>query len=301
MTMCQCPACRGRISKWTTTPPGWTDTNAGNSQLPALPEHLLNQQAQVEGANLGQQCKAEDNNMADGVFLWVETHSAGHAFLSIHSHGKPTVYTYGRYGDMPPGFPLIGEGILLRMINSPASGYLKNELYKLQAQVFKVLDVDKPLIEGYLSGVYMSSDRTTIKPDAKPNVRQFGKVIDQYDLTGNNCTTHSVKALRFGGSRIFDRTIVGFTYSDDFTIPGSLLQYMTQVSADVSDLRAIEVTAQMKEWFPNTSDFSVAQESGEDKAMGSIADTAGSAGSSTGYAGGTIGGSLGGSYETKNF
>lgn len=289
MTICQCPACRGRISKWDTTPPGWTDTKACNSLLPELPEHLLNQQ-----------CQAEDNIVADGVFLWVETTAAGHSFVTIHSHGKLTVYTYGRYGDVQSGNPMVGEGVLLRMSDNPSSRhYLSDQLYKLQAKAFKILDADKNLIDGYLSGIYTGSTQSSRNPRGDMT-RQFGKVIDQYDLTGNNCTTYSVRAIRAGGSRIFDRNMIGFTYSDDFTIPGTLLRYMEQVSGDAVDLRAMEVTGQMKAWLPNTEGVSPGQESAEDQVMRSSADTAGYAGSSTGYAGGTIGGSLGGSYEPGN-
>lgn len=294
MGLCQCPACLGRNTKWTTTPPGWTDTHASNPQLPPIPEHLQNL---VEGAPLGQQCKAEDNNMADGVFLWVETNAAGHSFVSVHSQGKITVYTYGRYGDMPPGNPMVGEGILLRMSdNSSSFDYMSEQLYRWQANVYKILDADKLLVDAYLSGIYTDSAEVSRNPRGDMT-RQFGRVIDQYDLTGNNCTTHSVKAIRFGGSRIFERTLVGFTYTDDFTIPGSLSKYMQQVSADAIDLRAMAVTDQAKEWIPNSKGWTSGQASNEERVMGSSAATAGYAGSSTGYAGGTIGGSLGGSYE----
>jgi hypothetical protein len=301
MSSCHCPACRDRNTKWTTTPPGWTDTTAGNSQLPALPEHLLTQQAQATGVALGQQCKAETNIVADGVFLWVETDSTGHAFISIHSQGKPTVFTYGRYGDIPPGNPLVGEGILLRMPDSPAArGYLLEQLYKTQASVFKILDADQTVMDGYLSALFLSSDHGTNYPDAGERTKLFGRVIDQYDLTGNNCTTHSVRAIRAGGSRVFDRTIIGFTYSEDFTIPGSLRRYMQLISTDAADLRAVDVTSQMKSWFQNTGDLAPKQQSAEDRSMGSAADTAGYAGSSTGYAGGTVGGLLGGTYEPND-
>ncbi len=296
MTGCNCPACRGRLAKWDTTPAGWTDASAKSSRLPELPQHLIDQLT----TSPAQQCKPEAITVADGVFLWVESIAAGHSFLSIHSNGKATVYTYGRYGDIGQGNPMVGEGVLLRMSDNWASrDYLGEQLYRMQARVFKVLDADKILIDGYLSGIYTDSGKTSINPRGTMT-RQFGKVIDQYDLTGNNCTTHSVKAIRFGGSRIFDRNLIGFTYSEDFTIPGSLMRYMQKVSGDVADMRAIEVTEQMKGWVPNAKGWAPGQESLEEQAMESSAGTAGHAGSSTGYAGGTFGGSLGGMYEPKN-
>lgn len=294
MTICQCPACRERASKWDTTPPGWTDTKAGSSLLPALPERLLNPPTPA------QQCQAEGNTVADGVFLWVETVKAGHAFVTIHRQGKITVYTYGRYGDTQPGNPMVGEGVLIRVSDNPASQtYIGEQLYRLQARAFKILDADPVAIDGYLSGIYTGSTQSSRNPKGDMT-RQYGRVIDQYDLTGTNCTTHSVKAIRFGGSRIFDRTMVGLTYSDDFTIPGSLLRYMEQVSRDATDLRAMEVTSQMKAWVSNTQGWKPGEESPEDAVMGSSISGAGYAGSSTGYAGGTVGGSLGGMYDPNN-
>jgi hypothetical protein len=41
MSNSQCPACRGRSTKWTTTPPGLTDSSAANQKLPDLPAHLM--------------------------------------------------------------------------------------------------------------------------------------------------------------------------------------------------------------------------------------------------------------------
>jgi len=292
MSTCRCPACIGRHTKWDTTPPGWTDGT--RSPLPELPEYL---QQQPFSHRI---CQAESNVVGDGTFLWVETTAAGHAFVTIHQHGKITVYTYGRYGDVQPGNPMVGEGVLLRMSdNSASQAYLSEQLYRLQAKVFKILDADPVAIDGYLSGIYTGSTQASRNPRGDMT-RQYGRVIDQYDLTGSNCTTHSVKAIRFGGSRIFERTIIGFTYSDDFTIPGSLLRYMEQVSGDVADLRAMEVTPQMKAWISNTRGWRPGEESPEDVVMGSSASGSGYAGSSTGYAGGTIDGSLGGMYEPEN-
>jgi hypothetical protein len=43
-------------------------------------------------------CKPEDNPLLNGVYIWTETTSAGHVFVSVHENNNIFLYTYGRYG-----------------------------------------------------------------------------------------------------------------------------------------------------------------------------------------------------------
>lgn len=300
MSNCQCPACRGRLTKWTTTPPGWTDSHAGNPKLPDLQAHPLVQQTQAQtgGSELNQQCKAESNLMADGVFVWTEASGAGHAFLSLHRQGKITLYTYGRYGAQKEGFPLVGEGILLRMAdNEAAYRYMRTELYEWGARVFKLLDADLDVVDGYMAGVYVSSELYPQPETSKPDTVRFGRVIDVYDLTGNNCTTYTVRGIKSSGSRVLDSSTMGVGYSEDFTIPGSLQKHLVAASGDSNNMSVIEVTGQIQTWVSNVDGISQRSEEGTAQVERSSAESVGSAGSSSGYSGGTVGGVLGGSYE----
>ncbi|HAT2580528.1 TPA: PAAR domain-containing protein [Aeromonas hydrophila] len=238
-------------------------------------------------------CPAERDELQDGVFLWTETVDAGHAFVSIHRASKPTVFTYGRFGERGI-VPTVGEGVMIRLSEPAAVKYYQHELYRMGAKVFKILDADRDVAEHYLNMVYLSGSRSP-KTNRQDSSR-YGRVIDTYDLTGNNCTTHSVKALHAAGSAVFKVQRLGVQYTEDFTIPASLQQHLQQVNASAS-MAAMDVTEQFKEWYPSLGGVVVAEDGGVGSIVGAGADSAGVAGSSTGYSGGTFGGSSGGLYE----
>lgn len=48
--------------------------------------------------NVTDTCKSEDNPLLNGVYIWTETTSAGHVFVSVHENNNIFLYTYGRYG-----------------------------------------------------------------------------------------------------------------------------------------------------------------------------------------------------------
>lgn len=56
-------------------------------------------------------CKSEDNPLLNGVYIWTETTSAGHVFVSVHENNNIFLYTYGRYGRTDKS-TFTGDGIL---------------------------------------------------------------------------------------------------------------------------------------------------------------------------------------------
>jgi len=79
-----------------------------------------------------------------------------------------------------------------------------------------------------------------------------GRVIDRYDLTGNNCTTTSLDALKLAGTQVFaGKSILGSEYTEDFTIPSSLERYLSNLSSS-AEMGVVEVTAAMKQAFQNS-------------------------------------------------
>ena len=183
---------------------------------------------------------------------------------------------------------------MIRLSETSAMKYYRHELYKMGARVFKILDADRDLTERYLNTVYLSGNRSP--NTSRPDSLRYGRVIDTYDLTGNNCTTHSVKAIRAAGSSVFQVQLLGIQYTEDFTIPASLQRHLQQVNASASML-VMEVTALFKQWYPTTGNVVMAEEGAVGTVVGTSADSTGVVSSSTGYAGGTIGGSSGGLYE----
>ena len=133
--------------------------------------------------------------------------------------------------------------------------------------------------------------------------KRRGKVIDVYDLTGSNCTTHTVQVIREAGTKIFDTSYTSTTTQlridneEDFTIPVSLQRYLTEKSGDLSSINVMEVTSSFREQYPNIEQFKPNSESLTGRVEEGLTNSASTVGSSSGYSGGTIGGVLGGSYD----
>lgn len=92
--------------------------------------------------------------------------------------------------------------------------------------------------------------------------KRRGRTIDKYDVTGSNCTTHSVEGLKFAGSKVFEHGYTSTTtqlpidIEEDFTIPVSLQRYLESKSADFSSILVVEMTNTFKQQYPNTENKS---------------------------------------------
>lgn len=247
-------------------------------------------------------CKPENNQLLNGVYIWTETTDAGHAFVSVHENNSIYVYTYGRFGRKGPS-TLTGDGILNFLTGDDARLYYREELYKVQARVFQIDDVTPEKARQIFESLW-NSGKTPIFTDAMGDrTKRRGKVIDVYDLTGSNCTTHTVQAIREAGTKIFDTSYTSTTTQlpiageEDFTIPVSLQLYLEEKSGDLSSMNIMEVTSKFREQYPNIDHFKPNPESLTGRVEEGLANSASTAGSSSGYSGGTIGGVLGGSYD----
>ncbi len=238
-------------------------------------------------------CEKPNDILANGVFLWTETKGTGHAFVSIHKEWSMHVYTYGRF-DGNPSSP-VGDGVLIQYSFAKAREYYQHELYGMNAKVFKVMDVDESLMLAILQKQWLSS---SVQP-ARNDLKDAGRVINKYDLTGSNCTTTSLNSLKLAGTKVFTVSgPMGNMYTEDFVIPSSLERHLSQLASS-SDMLVVEVTSAMKAAIPN----------GEGKApmksAGPVGETLGAAGQSSGFAGssssgvspGTSGGLLGSSND----
>jgi len=247
-------------------------------------------------------CKPEDNPLLNGVYIWTEITNAGHSFVSVHENNSIYVYTYGRFGRKGPA-TLTGDGILNFLASDDARLYYREELYKYRARVFIINDVIPEETRRIFESLW-SSGKTPVFTDAMGDrTKRRGKVIDVYDLTGSNCTTHTVQVIREAGTNIFDTSYTSTTTQlridneEDFTIPVSLQRYLTQKSRDLSSMSVIEVTSIFREQYPNIEHFQPNPESLTGQVEKGLANTASTVGSSSGYSGGTIDGILGGSYD----
>lgn len=247
-------------------------------------------------------CKPEDNSLLNGVYIWTEITDAGHAFVSVHENNSIYVYTYGRFGRKGPA-TLTGDGILNFLTGDDARLYYREELYKYHARVFQIDDVTPDETRRIFESLWNSGKTPVLTAAMGDRTKRRGKVIDVYDLTGSNCTTHTVQVIREAGTKIFDtsytstRTQLRIDSDEEFTIPVSLQRYLTEKSGDLSSMNVMEVTSTFREQYLNIEHFKPNSESLTGRVEEGLANSASTVGSSTGYSGGTISGVLGGSYE----
>ncbi|WP_296235869.1 PAAR domain-containing protein [uncultured Enterobacter sp.] len=249
-------------------------------------------------------CKPTDNRLLNGVYIWTETTSAGHAFVSVNENNSIYLYTYGRYGRTDRS-TLTGDGILDFFQNEDARKYYRYELYEMGARAFRVDDADPELIRKFFEKLWNNGVSPIQTPKMQDGTIRRGRTIDKYDVTGNNCTTHSVEGIKFAGSKVFEHGYTSTTtqlpidIEEDFTIPVSLQSYLETKSADYSSMLVVEMTSTFKQQYPNIENKSPQPMGGSAKIQQAAADSAAVAGSTSPYSGGTVGGSLGSTYDDE--
>ena len=249
-------------------------------------------------------CKPEDNPLLNGVYIWTETTSAGHAFVSVHENNNIYLYTYGRYG-LTDRSTLTGDGILDFFQDEDARKYYRYELYEMGARAFRIDDADPELIRKFFEKLWNNGVSPIQTPKMQDGTIRRGRTIDKYDVTGNNCTTHSVEGIKFAGSKVFDRGYTSTTtqlpidIEEDFTIPVSLQSFLESKSADYSSMLVVEMTSTFKQQYPNIENKNPQPLGGSAKIQQAAADSAAVAGSASPYSAGTVGGALGSTYDDE--
>ena len=252
--------------------------------------------------NFAKACKPKDNPLLNGVYIWTEIKNAGHAFVSVHENNNIFLYTYGRYGRTNRlGFT--GDGVLNFLQDEDARVYYRSELYEMSARVFRIDDADPVKTRAFFEGLWNSSKPSFQTSNMKATTRRRGRTIDGYDVTGRNCTTHSVEGIKYAGSRVFEHgytsktTQLPIDAEEDFTIPVSLQKFLITKGGDMSSMLVVEMTSTFKEQFPNSGNLQPFQETPGGKFQHLVADGAAIGDSLSPYSGGTVGGVLGGSYD----
>ncbi|WP_414162822.1 hypothetical protein ACMGGS_11855 [Superficieibacter sp. BNK-5] len=259
-------------------------------------------------------CKPEDNLLLNGVFLWVETTGAGHAFVSVHMNNSVYLYTYGRYGRTGSS-ATVGDGILNFFENEDARSYYRFELYQMEAHVFKINDANPILVREFFEKLWNAAKPPIPTKSMTDRVKLRGRTIDVYDVTGNNCTTHSVEGIKYSGSKIFETTYVlpvtplpsGTLLQAqplvdteiDFTIPYSLQRYLVEKNSDFSSMLVIDMTSEFKQQYHNIDDKAPAAQGSGTTTLKLITESSALSGLESPYSGATFGGSLGSSYSEK--
>ena len=82
------------------------------------------------------------------------------------------------------------------MKGKEALEYIKNEITKMEARVYEVLSGNDEKVDKHFKNLFDSSDK---KPSTKSyRNAENARVVDEYDLLDNNCTTKSLEAISIG-------------------------------------------------------------------------------------------------------
>lgn len=133
--------------------------------------------------------------------------------------------------------------------------------------------------------------------------RRNGKTIDVYDVSGNNCTTHTVKGLKQSGTEIFKdsytpvRTQFPIEREGSFTVPVSFQNFLESKKHNFEKLDVIEVTNEFKKQYPNYENLTPLDKGTKQQIFELVTFFASMAGIVTSIDGGETGGVLGSSYE----
>lgn len=264
-------------------------------------EPVQHAQAAKKQNTFANTCKPKDNPLLNGVYIWTEITDAGHAFVSVHENNSIYVYTYGRFGRRGPA-NFTGDGILNFFTGEDARSYYREELYKVNARAFKIDDASILETRSLFENLWNSGAKLIPTEKMGERTKRRGRVIDVYDLTGSNCTTHTVQVIRKSGSNIFETSYTSTTTQlpiegeEDFAVPLSLQNYLMRKSSSIISMQVTEVTNEFKEQYPNIDNYTLGEEDTMEKNLAAGASTLGSA---SGYSGGTVGGFLGGSYDLE--
>ncbi|MCF7718684.1 hypothetical protein H9X98_13520 [Aeromonas jandaei] len=250
------------------------------------------------------QCEAPANPLANGVFIWTEIKGTGHAFISVHEDNSPFVFTYGRFGRVGEPLEAVGDGILNSLSYGDARDYYRKQLYEMGAKVFLIDDADISITKKYFERLWAGGSPAKQTEGMRDSTKRNGHTIDQYDLTGVNCTTHATKGIKFAGSRVFEggyttNALVRIDSEEDFAVPLSLQRYLEGKSRDPSML-VVDMTSEFKKQYPNTDGITPMDESSNRvKAYRVMSEFASSVGKLSPYSGGTVGGFLEGAYDVN--
>lgn len=173
------------------------------------------------------------------------------------------------------------------------------------ARVFRIDDADPKITRKFFENLWNGGVTPIQTLNMQDATKRRGRTIDKYDVTGSNCTTHSVEGIKYAGSKVFENSYTSMTtqlpieIKEDFTIPLSLQNYLVAKSADFSSMLVVEMTNTFKQQYPNSENKSPQPMGDSAKIQQAAADSAAVAGSISPYSGGTIGGSLGSTYDDE--
>ncbi|KFF69899.1 hypothetical protein IV99_00915 [Pectobacterium brasiliense] len=253
-----------------------------------------------EWINQSQECKKENNPLENGVFIWTETKGTGHAFVSVHEGNSASVFTYGRFGRRSGVAGAVGDGILNFLQFEDARTYYREELYQTEAKVFLITDANPAIARLYFEKLWRSGGKVKETIKMGESTKRNGRTVDQYDVTGVNCTTHATKGVKIAGSQIFEggyttHSQIRINYEEDFAVPVSLQRYLERKSGE-SSMLVVDMTSEFRNQYPNTDNYTPIS---EDTTLRVVSEVVSGIGKISPYSGGSVGGLLDGMHDVN--
>ncbi|WP_434997627.1 hypothetical protein ACRQTN_00235 [Pectobacterium brasiliense] len=253
-----------------------------------------------EWINQSQECKKENNPLENGVFIWTETKGTGHAFVSVHEGNSASVFTYGRFGRRSGVAGAVGDGILNFLQFEDARTYYREELYQTEAKVFLITDANPAIARLYFEKLWHSGGKVKETIKMVESTKRNGRTVDQYDVTGVNCTTHATKGVKIAGSQIFEggyttHSQIRINYEEDFAVPVSLQRYLERKGGE-SSMLVVDMTSEFRNQYPNTDNYTPIS---EDTTLRVVSEVVSGIGKISPYSGGSVGGLLEGMHDVN--
>ena len=181
----------------------------------------------------------------DSIRVYTETQSFGHTWISVGEGSNMTVYCYGRYNGTNKGPDRSsnslgnGSGVLLKLMGDEAKAY-NDKKAAGGMSVFVVTDVADEKVANILDEKFNMSTTMPDNPKSDYYNSSSARIIDEYKLTSNNCTTMVSDVLNKSGSNALKETRLQQTSNfgtwttipivNRFILPISMQNHLVRIS-----------------------------------------------------------------------
>ncbi len=181
----------------------------------------------------------------DSIRIYTETQSFGHTWISVGEGSNMTVYSYGRYNGTNKGPDRSsnslgnGSGVLLKLMGDEAKAY-NDKKAAGGMSVFVVTDVADEKVANILDEKFNMSTTMPDNPKSDYYNSSSARIIDEYKLTSNNCTTMVSDVLNKSGSNALKGTRLQQTSNfgtwttipivNRFILPISMQNHLVRIS-----------------------------------------------------------------------
>ena len=181
----------------------------------------------------------------DSIRVYTETQSFGHTWISVGEGSNMTVYSYGRYNGTNKGPDRNsnslgnGSGVLLKLMGDEAKAY-NDKKAAGGMSVFVVTDVADEKVANILDEKFNMSTTMPDNPKSDYYNSSSARIIDEYKLTSNNCTTMVSDVLNKSGSNALKETRLQQTSNfgtwttipivNRFILPISMQNHLVRIS-----------------------------------------------------------------------